>query len=307
MHATGNRTLLFYRNYRSFTGGHLKVRHYYSHAEHSTRFRPQIFLTPDSINDPQNPWHGIAPPPVRSWRPNEAAALFVAGLDWEAVPDPPPVPVINLIQGVRHADEGDPRKVFLARSAIRICSSEEIASAIKSTKNVNGPVHVIPNGIDLGELPSAASTRDISVLIAGMKNPLFARAVQARLGLAGIQAECLVDPLPRETFLHHIARSVVAVTLPLEREGFFLPALEAMAVGSIVVCPDCVGNRGFCRDRETAFRPKYTLDDVVAAAIAATTQAPSAAATMLAAASTEANKHGLAAERLAFLRILDAM
>ena len=301
------RVLLFHRDFHGLTGGHLKVRHYFGHAGHSRRFQPRIYFTPESLRGGVNPWNGISPPPLECWRPAEAGALFVAGLDWDAVPDPAPVPVINLIQGVRHADEGDPRRAFLARPAVRICVSDEVASAIKSTEIVNGPVHVIPNGIDLGELPSSASPRDTAVLIAGMKNPPFAKAVQDRLRLDGIHAECLVDPLPRGEFLERLARSVVAVTLPLEREGFFLPALEAMAVGAVVVCPDCVGNRGFCRDRETSFRPRYTVDDVVAAAIVAATQAPSDAAAMRAAAIAESKKHGLEAERLAFLRILDAV
>jgi hypothetical protein len=44
-----------------------------------------------------------------------------------------------------------------------------------------------------------------------------------------------------------------------------------------------------------------------AAAIAAATQAPSDAAAMRAAAIAESKKHDLEAERLAFLRILDAV
>jgi len=307
MTPTAQRVLLFHRDFHGLTGGHLKVRHYFGHAGHSRRFQPRIYFTPESLRGGVNPWTGISPPPLEFWRPAEVGALFVAGLDWDAVPDPAPVPVINLIQGVRHADEGDPRRAFLARPAVRICVSDEVASAIKSTEIVNGPVHVIPNGIDLGELPSSASPRDTAVLIAGMKNPPFAKAVRECLRLEGIHAECLVDPLSRGEFLERLSRSVIVVTLPLEREGFFLPALEAMAVGAVVVCPDCIGNRGFCRDRETAFRPRYTVEDVVAAAIAAATQAPSEAAAMRAAAIAESTKHGLEAERLAFLRILDAV
>jgi glycosyltransferase involved in cell wall biosynthesis len=185
--------------------------------------------------------------------------------------------------------------------------SDEVAAAIVSTGLVNGPVHVIPNGIDLGDLPPTTLPRDIPVLIAGMKNPAFARTVEDRLRRAGIEAECLVEPLPRAAFLERLARSVVAITLPVEREGFFLPGLEAMAVGAVVVCPDCVGNRGFCRDRETAFRPAYAVEDVVAAAIEAIGKPPQAADAMRAAAAREVRHHGLEAERLAFLRILDAV
>jgi len=307
MTVSADRVLLFRRDYHGLTGGHLKVRHYFGHAAHSRRFQPRIYFTPESLLGAGNPWHGVEPPPLSRWSPAEAAVLFLAGLDWEAVPDPAPAPVINLIQGVRHGDPGDPRRPFLARPAVRICVSHEVASAIEATGIVNGPVHVIPNGLDLGDLPAAAPFRDVPVVIAGMKNPPLARALEERLRRAGIRAECLVDPVPRAEFLGRLARAVVAVTLPVEREGFFLPALEAMAVGAVVVCPDCVGNRGFCRDRETAFRPAYGLDEVAAATITAVRQQPDAAEAMRRAAAAEVRRHGLEAERLAFLRILDAM
>ena len=31
--------------------------------------------------------------------------------------------------------------------------------------------------------------------------------------------------------------------LPNQREGVYIPGLEGMALGTLVVCPDCVGNR----------------------------------------------------------------
>lgn len=307
MDAAPDRVILFRRDFHGLTGGHLKVRHYFGHAEHSSRFRPRVFFTPESIRGPDNPWHGIEPSPCDTWQPELADVLFVAGMDWEAVPDTLQVPVINLIQGVRHADPGDPRRAFLARPATRICVSDEVAEAVLATGLVNGPVHVIPNGIDFHDLPEPARRREIPVLIAGAKNPAFARAVAGRLAAAGIEADCLLEPLPRPAFLERLARARVALTLPLAREGFFLPALEAMAVGAVVVCPDCIGNRGFCRDGETAFRPSYGLDDVVAATIGSARMSDTEAAAMQAAAAEEVRKHGLQGERSAFLRILDAV
>jgi glycosyltransferase involved in cell wall biosynthesis len=304
---TTHQVLLFHRDFGGLTGGHLKVWHYFGHACHSRRFRPRIYFTPRSLHGPGNPWHGVQPPPLAAWRPTEAAVLFVAGLDWDAVPDPAPAPIINLIQGVQHSAQGNRRRAFLTRPAIRICVSGEVAAAITSTGMVNGPVHVIPNGIDFDALPLSASPRDLGVLIAGRKNPPFARALHQELRRAGIVAECLVDPLPRDEFLGCLARSAVAVTLPKSDEGFFLPALEAMAIGAVVVCPDCVGNRSFCRDRETAFRPPYAFADVLAATLAAVRQEPQASQAMRDAATREARRHSLEAERSAFLRILDAV
>lgn len=306
MESRSQRVLLFHRDYRGFTGGHLKVRDYYAHAEHATGFTPRIFFTHRSIQGPKNPWHGIAPPPLPSWRPSEAAALFVAGFDWQAVPDPSPAPVINLIQGVCHADDGDARRAFLSRRAVRICVSQEVADAICATGAVNGPVHVIPNGIDLGTI-SSNRVRDIGVFIAGLKNPTFAVALAALLVASGVRVDLSLNRIPRPEFLDRLSRANIVVALPCEREGFFLPALEAMAAGSIVVCPDCTGNREFCRDGITTFRPRYTLKAVTAATLAAVRQSPEDREGMRAEAAAEARRHSLDAERTAFLQILEGL
>jgi len=184
--------------------------------------------------------------------------------------------------------------------------SKEVADAIAGTGAVNGPIHVIPNGIDLENIPLTAE-KDIHVLLAGLKNPPFAAAVASRLAATGMAVDVTDSMLPRPAFLDLISRARVAVMLPHHEEGFYLPALEAMAAGAIVVCPDCTGNRGFCRNKETAFRPRYTVDDVVAATIAAMTQSPRDAAAMRTAGVAESQKHGLASERSAFLEILEAM
>ncbi|MFM7243657.1 MAG: glycosyltransferase [Planctomycetaceae bacterium] len=299
--------LLFRRDFHGLTGGHLKVWHYYRHALESRRFAPRVFLTAGSIRGADNPWAAEADPPLDTWNPATAAALFVAGLDWVDVPDPCPVPVINLVQGVRHAATSDPRRSFLSRRAIRICVSPEVADAIRDTGAVNGPVHVIPNALDLACVPASFADRDVAVVVAGMKNPALARSVARALVADGLRVDCLLDPLPRPDFLTRLGRARVAVTLPLEREGFFLPALEAMAMGCLVVCPDCVGNRSFCRDGETAFRPAASLDAIVAATRAAVTVDANAGESLRSAAAAEVARHGLDGERRAFLEILDGV
>ncbi|MFM7413633.1 MAG: glycosyltransferase [Planctomycetota bacterium] len=300
------RVLLFRRDFRGLTGGHLKVWHYFQHAGASRRFVPRIHLTPGSLGVPGNPWANVKPPPEPEWRPADGGVLFLAGLDWEAVPNPAPRPVINLIQHIRHGDVGDPRRPYLARPAIRICVSEEVATAITATGEVNGPVHVIPNGIDLDQIP-CADHRDIGVLIAGAKNPTLATAVQAWLAREGVPARLLTGMVPRAEFLHLLSRAEVAVTIPHQHEGFFLPALEAMAAGAVVVCPDCVGNRGFCLDGQTCFRPPYELGALSRSAIRAARLAAGERAGLCQAARNQAVLHGLEAEQAAFLRILDAV
>jgi len=299
--------LLFRRDFPRFTGGELKVRHYFAHAERSTRFRPRYHLAAGAGPEAARLWGDASTPPLAAFRPEEAAALFLAGVDWSRVPDPAPVPVVNLIQHVRHADPGTERWSYLSRPATRICVSEEVKDAILATGRVVGPVHVIEPGTDPADLPPVPSRRDVPVVIAGVNHVRFARALCDRLAAAGIVAECIVEWLPRRDFLERLARACVAVTLPSQREGFFLPAIEAMALGAITVCPDCIGNRGFCRDGETAFRPAYEIEAVVAATKAALALDPVGAESMRTAAAAEASRHSLEAEREAFLRILDAL
>ena len=68
-----------------------------------------------------------------------------------------------------------------------------------------------------------------------------------RLDAANIEHLLVCDFLDRSAFLALLGESRIAVCLPREREGFDLPALEAMASGCLVVILDCIGNRGFCR------------------------------------------------------------
>ena len=111
--------------------------------------------------------------------------------------------------------------------------------------------------------------------------------------------------MPRREYLALFGRAEIAVPLPVQAEGFFLPALEAMAMGAVVVCPDCGGNRSFCRDLVTCLRPEYRLEAIVAAVEAALGMPAAARAAIRAAAAGEVDRHDLDREREAFLALLD--
>lgn len=305
MSAEPRGTLLFHRDFRRLTGGHLKVSHYYRHAAGSTRFYPRIYLSPGSRRDRSNPFLGVGDSPLADWRPAEAHALFLAGLDWNAVPAGLDRPVVNLIQGVRHADLSDPRRDFLRRRAVRICVSDEVADAIRETGLVNGPVVTIPNAIDVATAARMDGPRPVRLLVAGWKHPPLTADVAARLAAAGAAPDVIAAPLPREAFLARIAAADVVVLLPLPQEGCFLPALEAFALGCVVVCPDCVGNRQFCRQGETCFRPDHAPAAIVAAALEALLLTGEDRARLVSAAIDEAGRRSLDGERGAFLDILD--
>jgi hypothetical protein len=297
--------VLFYRDYQGFQGGHLKVWDYFQHLASSDRHQPLIYFSPNSSWDSSNPWSGCqADWLLETWDPDKVDLLFLAGLDWQHVPLSTQTPVINLIQHVRHGDAGDPRQEFLRRPALRICVSEDVRQAILSTGLVVGPVVTIPNGIDLPCLGSDALKIQDKVLISGMKNPAFATDLALRLGDHGIPTELILEKLSRPEFLKRVASFQCVVTLPHEREGFYLPALEAMGLGCLVICPDCLGNRDFCFNGVNSFRPNYRTDDIIQAVLQALRLAEADKQAILLAGQKTAHQHSLSRERETFYSFL---
>lgn len=250
------RTVLFHRHADSLTGGQMKMRDYFDHVTLADGFRAVSYVEPSHHAVAGSLW-GDETARLPEWKPQEADVLFIGGQSWDAIPAglEDEKPVIALVQHVRYGNKGSRRWHGLKRRAIRICVSDEVADTIRATGIVNGPVHVIPNGIAFDSVPPSARPGH-DVFIGGLKRPDLARRLAAGLAAAGLRVQCQTEKLPRDAFLRAMADAPIVVTLPNPTEGFFLPALEAMALGAAVVCPDCIGNRSFCRDGETALMPK---------------------------------------------------
>ncbi len=308
MSQSSTKTVLFYRDFRGFTGGHLKVWHYFNHTRASDRYAPKVYFSKDSVWNEDNPWwHSGKTAIASTWAPFEADVLVLGGMDWTAMPaellNIPRVPIINLVQGLRHADPCDPRYEFLKHRAIRICSNLEVEKSLRLVPDLNGPIVYVPMGLDLHNLPSERQER-YDVVIAAIKAPELGSELAARLRRRSRRVELLTKKLPRRGYLQKIADGRVAVLLPLPLEGFYLPLLEAMAMGRIAVCPDCVANRTYCIPRFNGFRPDYdaqAIEDAVESALALSTEGASA---MSANAAQTASAHTLERERDAFLNVL---
>jgi hypothetical protein len=299
------KTVLFYREYIRFYGGHLKVSDYFNHVQSSPNFRAEVYVTPNSSTD--HIWRDAAGL-VPEYRPELADVLFLAGLDWRAIPlgMEEKTPVVNLIQHVRHADPGDPRHCFLTRRAVRICVSQEVADAIRASGQVNGPIHVIPNGVAVDDLAFEPPEKSVDVFIAGLKAPLLAKDLTRRLTSRNVTVDCLFERTDRTDFLHRMGRAKIVVTLPHKSEGFFLPPLEAMLLHAAVVCPDAIGNRSFCIHRETCVMPAAALDELELAVLHLHEQ-PFLRNSLVARAFTVAKGYGLERERNSFLQLLDGV
>jgi hypothetical protein len=307
--------MLFFRKFNEvrgltrISGGHLKVWHYFEHVDASPQYRP-VLRTRSLPLPADNPWSARPDAVIGRRTRIDAQATFVAGQDWNQVPRRrrlhPDRPVINLIQHVRHGNERDRRRAFLGFPAVRICVGPEVAEAISATGEVRGPVLTIPNGTDVTvDLSRPLASRDIDVAVIGTKRPQVTRDIAARLERPGRRVVAVDGYVLRPEFLDVMARARLAVFIPRLHEGFFLPALEAMALGTIVVCPDSVGNRSFCLDGQTCWLPAYDVDAIVAQAELALAAEESVLDQMRQRAAEQAERHSLAGERRAFLEVLD--
>lgn len=304
-------TVLFHRDYLRFQGGHLKVFHYFQHLQNSDAYLPKIYFTEQSIQDQDNPWSGLDS--LATWQPTETNILFLAGLDWQVVLAHPEflqqrtkIPVINLIQGLSHAEPEDSKYAFLSEPAIRICVSEQVSEAIQATGQVNGPVFTIPNGIDLASLPKPLSIneKDLDLLIVANKKPVLGLALEQTLTGSYNKIHTIHQLTPRFEFLQLLNRAKTVVCLPHLAEGFYLPALEAMALGALVICPDCRGNRSFCIDQQTCLRPEYETSAILAAIQQAKSFNEQHRRALLTRAKQQVAQHSLEQEAKQFLAIM---
>lgn len=262
------RTVWFHRPYERLTGGHVKHAHYYEHvARLPGHVRRIVFSGTSGHDQPSREQAGLWPTTggerAEAWQPKRGDVLFLAGTDWRyhdrAGLADWDIPRINLIQGVRHGQVGSELYGYLDRRAVRICVSDEVARIIGATGRVKGPVFTIPNGTECrpADIDAGGSVgfdeRPEGVAVVGYKRPDLAAALSRCLEERQIPHLTLDGFLRRSAFLGLLERTRIAVCMPRPEEGFYLPALEAMAAGCTVVTLDGVGNRGFCRHEHNCF------------------------------------------------------
>lgn len=296
--------MLFHRDFAGYTGGHGKVWDYFRHAL-ALGWDARVYLTPRSLRDASNPWQSMPERIEADWRPAECDVLFLAGMDWQALPDMhrPPRPVVNLLQGVRHAWPELPLRGFLRAPAHRICVSHAVADAVQATGEVSGAVTVIPAAVNLpGKQSPGLYASQGPVVIAGLKAPELGRTLAGILRDRNIEVDLLDDWLPRPVYLDRVAGAAVLVALPHPAEGFYLPALEAMAMGVPVVLADCIGSREYTRDGENCVLA--TLAPTALADAVQRVLVPADAERLRQGGLATARRFNLASEREAFSRVL---
>jgi hypothetical protein len=290
---------LFIRHFRRPTGGNVTVRDFFFHASEHSALSTRIWFTPDSRHRESGLWDRLDPAQIAAAPEWHTSGLAVVnGKDWNLIPGDTCRTVIHLVQHLGYP--GDPLlRSFLGRRAYRICVSPEVLASVRPF--ADGPLYLIPNAIDDTLFQPQPARPPGSVLIAGAKEPGLAQTIARCFP----NATLLLEWLPQEEFAHMARSHDIAVTLPGREEGFFRPALEAMACGCAVVCSDCSGNRAHCIDTITCLQPSW---GDAAAHVEAIRRllADSALRVRLQAEALEmAARHSLAAQRARFHAVLD--
>ena len=314
------RRVWFHRGLAPLSGGQVKHAHYFRHVRRMAGFTPLITFSraPPSefhARERRALWPAAGEERAQDWNPEAGDILFLAGTDWRYLAtrglEDGVHPRINLIQHVRHACEGSELHGYLSERAVRVCVSHEVAAAISATARVRGPVLTIPNGTDVEPFapgtdgsPAGCEGRSTPVAIVGYKRPELARALSGRLDAEGIEHVPGTGLLGRSEFLSMLAGSRIAVCLPDVTEGFYLPAIEAMASGALLVTLDCVGNRGFCHDHWNCIIAEPDAKSLLRAVRHAIAMPPARRGRMHRHARATALAHSLELERQRFHAIL---
>lgn len=294
------------------SGGQLKVRDVFEYVRQMDDFEPHVYFPPETrwTDYPGNLWLNYRDEALKVWNPVPGDILFLAGKDWGQInPDPTlrqDIPIVAIAQP-RHVRPEDPRQEFLQHRAVRVAKSQSGLDILKS-HGVNGPIFCIPDAIDFSVLPSPHPDPPTDLLIVGMKNVLMARELHLKLRRkfgAKLSIEMHDGKMPtREDFLRLLNRCRVACffTVPPEKglEGFYLPALEAMVLRKLVICPDAIGNRDFCLANRTCILPEYNVDSYFDAVVQAFEMTDEAKEVMISNAAAQAKAHNHESERQSY-------
>lgn len=162
-----------------------------------------------------------------------------------------PERIIHLVQNVRHTNpqwlNGYPNRL-LTRPAARISVNHIIASEIEPWLDPRALHRVIPLGHDLGffhkERPSGL-TRPIRVAHTTWKSDLGDR-VHRGLDDDGFVFRAIREQVSWTDLRELYQWADVFLSTPGPEEGFYMPGLEAMEAGCLVVTPDVGGNMAYC-------------------------------------------------------------
>lgn len=244
----------------------------------------RVFSDFDALERELTPLHAIK---VATWW-NTAAPVWRA-----SVVNGRGVYYVQDIETSYYADDPDARHAVLASYRPELAYVTESGWNRAQLTELGLDAELVLPGIDHSVFrvrPELERRRDL-VLAIGRSNPLknlgltlraWQRLPEPRpeLCLFGIEPELARQPgvtyvtAPSDQQVAELYARATVFVQTSTHEGFCLPALEAMACGTTLVCTDAHGNRDFCADEVNCLMPAPDPEAVTAALRRALTDAP---------------------------------
>lgn len=138
---------------------------------------------------------------------------------------------------------------LLTRPMARIATNDIVLSAVQPYLPKDSLTEVIKVGHDTGffyKERTGGLGSPIRVAYTAWKSEVGDRTAD-RLAGSDFEFRAIRDRATWEELRELYQWADVFLSTPLVQEGFYLPGLEAMAAGAIVLTPDVTGNRTYCR------------------------------------------------------------
>lgn len=161
--------------------------------------------------------------------------------------------VIFIVQNVRHANPtftGGYALRLLSRPMARIMTNDVVLEAVRPYLNETSMTEVIQLGNESGYFAKERAGgfgAPVRVGYTTWKSGVGDEVARMLADDPGFKFRAIRDPVGWKELKDLYQWSDVFLATPLVEEGFYMPGIEAMAAGAVVITSDAGGNRAYCR------------------------------------------------------------
>jgi hypothetical protein len=161
--------------------------------------------------------------------------------------------VIFIVQNVRHANPtftGGYALRLLSRPMARIMTNDVVLEAVRPYLNETSMTEVIQLGNESGFFAKERTGGfgdPVRVGYTTWKSGVGDEVARMLSDDPGFEFRAIREPVGWKELKDLYQWSDVFLATPLVEEGFYMPGLEAMAAGAVVISSDAGGNRAYCR------------------------------------------------------------